>query len=712
MRERHPVFQKVAGSRQIVIKTAKDLAAAAALDPAHWAVTGMSTDSIIYNPDFLELLDTDKNNRIRPDELRGAITWILGMLKDTAGLEEGSQILKLSAVNESADGADVILSAARIILKNLNLEDSDEITLEQVMNRNNLVLNSCGNGDGVITSENNDDELLSEYIRDAVLVCGSVPDVTGLAGINAEISEKFQTELESCHRWHQEEKGEALFPFWDKTHEFYSRYIELESEIDRYFVLCHAIFGNSAGVSASLQNLDPLNNQGMSDFLANAPCAMPDPGCFLSATGWLNPEKGMKIPAFIEMAHDLRMSESAERISESEWRKIVEKLSQRKEWLSRTPTGNVNSIPEEKIREYLEKNVTESALSLIEKDAAVKKEIEAYASLRKLILFQHCIMEYVNNYINLSRLFDPENLSLIQSGHLIMDGRHYTLSCKVSDIAAHKKIIQRSNICVMYIAMTTGMPDAVKKMNLAVAITSGTMRDIFIGRTGVFIGKDGTEWDAKVIDFVQQPVSLGEAIQMPFIRFGEFLEKQADRFFSSKSKAMEKNVSADLSKGKLPGEIMQSAKKQTPAVSGSMMLMGGGIGIAALGSAFALIVNTLKTIPVWNVIVVLLGIIFVISGPMVLVSVIKLCRRHVSDFLAASGWAVNPRMRLSNRMGLIFTHVPSRPNGAKYLYKDIAAIFSKGFIDKKARFRVVFYWIFAALILCGIGLWIYLKWYR
>ena len=293
-----------------------------------------------------------------------------------------------------------------------------------------------------------------------------------------------------------------------------------------------------------------------------------------------------------------------------------------------------------------------------------------------------------------------------------MDGRHYTLSCKVNDIAAHKKIIQRSNICVMYIALTTGMPDAVKTMNLAVAITSGTMRDIFIGRTGVFIGKDGTEWDAKVVDFVQQPVSLGEAIQMPFIRFGEFLEKQADRFFSSKSKTMETSVASDLSKGNVPGEILQTAQKQTPAVSGSMMLMGGGIGIAALGSAFALIVNTLKAIPVWNVIVVLLGIIFVISGPMVLVSIIKLCRRHVSDFLAASGWAVNPRMRLSNRMGLIFTHIPPRPSGAKYLYKDIAAIFSKGFVDKKARFRVIFYWIFTVLVLCGIGLWIYLKWYR
>ena len=713
MRERYPVFHKIAGSRQIMIRTARDLAAAAALDPAHWAVTGMPTDSIIYEPDFLKLVDTDKNNRIRPDELKNAIHWLLDMMADRTGIEEGSRVLKLSAINKDADGAGVILAAAHIILQNLGIPEKDEITLDQVMDRMNLVLNSCGNGDGVITAENNDNALLAEYVRDAIFVCGSVPDVTGLPGIDLEITEKFRGELEHCHKWHLEEKGEALFPFWEKTGEFYSRYIELESEIDRYFVLCHAISGNGAGQSASLMSLDPLNNQGMSDFMANAPCAMPDPECILSATGWLNPEKGLKIPSFIAMAHELRMAASPEKITEQEWRKVIEKLKQRKEWLSRTPTGNINTLPEEKIREYLEKDVSAMAVQLIEKDRAVKEEIEAYASLKKLILYQHCMIEYVNNFINLSRLFNPDELSLIQPGHLIMDGRHYTLCCRVMDVATHKKIIQRSNICVMYIALSTGLPENFRTMNLAVAITSGSMRDIFVGRTGVFVGKDGTEWDARVIDFVQQPVSLGEAIQMPFIRFGEFLERQADRFFSSKSKTMETNVGTDLSKGKVPGDIVQTAAgKQTPAISGSMMLMGGEIGIAALGSAFALIVNTLKSIPVWNVIVVLLGIIFIISAPMVMVSIIKLCRRHVSDFLAASGWAVNPRMRLSNRMGLIFTHIPPRPSGAKYLYRDIASVFSKGFVDKKARFRVIFYWIFAGLVLCGIGFWIYLKWYR
>lgn len=711
MKERHPEFQKIAGSRQIVIKTAKDLNAAANLDPAHWAVTGMPLDSIVYDIDFLTLVDTDQNNRIRPDELKHAILWLLGMMNDPSGIEEGSPVLKLSAVNMESEDAAIMVSTARIILQNLGLSNSDEITLEQVLDRRNLVLNSCGNGDGVITAENNDNELLAEYIRDAIAVCGSVEDVTGLPGIDQELNEKFQAELENCHVWHQEEKGKVLFPCGGKTQEFYEKYIVVEEVIDQYFLLCHAVAGCSAERFSAMQHFDPLDSKAMGDFIGNAPCAIPDPSCVLTLNGWINPEKGKGLRAFFEMAQELGFLIRKGELTEQEWGWIKEKLAPRKDWLARTPEGAVNTIPSEKIREYLEKKVPAAAIELIERDREVKKEIEAYASLRKLILYQHRMVDFVNNFINLSSLFNPEKLSLIQSGHLIMDSCHYTLSCKVTDIASHKKIIQRSNICVMYVALSTGMPNELKTMTLAVAITSGTMRDIFVGRTGVFIGKDGVEWDAKVIDFVQQPVSLGEAIQMPFIRFGEFLEKQADKFFSSRSKAMETSLSKDLTNGKLPGEVAQTASKQTPAVSGSMMLMGGGVGLAALGSAFALIVNTLKSIPVWNVLLVLIGIILVISGPMIMVSILKLCRRHVSDFFAASGWAVNPRMKLTNRMGLIFTHTPEKPKGSRFLYGDIVSAFSKGFVDKKARTRKIIYWTLLAVILAWAGCMIYLKWF-
>ena len=94
-----------------------------------------------------------------------------------------------------------------------------------------------------------------------------------------------------------------------------------------------------------------------------------------------------------------------------------------------------------------------------------------------------------------------------------------------------------------------------------------------------------------------------------------------------------------------------------------MLLMGGGVGLAALGSSVAFIANSVQNVAAWKIVAVLFGIAFTISAPMMLVSIVKLMNRRVSDFFAAGGWAVNLQMRLSRKMGLLFTRRPKIPFG-------------------------------------------------
>ena len=286
--------------------------------------------------------------------------------------------------------------------------------------------------------------------------------------------------------------------------------------------------------------------------------------------------------------------------------------------------------------------------------------------LRKLALYQQNMLRFVNNFVSLSELFNPASLSMVQPGYLIMDGRHFSLGVCVTNLAEHKKIIQRSNICVMYLNLETLIGTVTKKMTVAVAITSGTMRNIFIGKCGIFYAGDGTEYDAKVIDLIQQPVSFMEALLQPFYSFGAFIGKQADKFFSTRSKDVETSLNKQVdtaAKGK--GDIIDpKAIQQTPAISGSMLLMGGGVGLAALGSSVAFIANSIQSVPFWKVAAVLFGIIFTISAPMMLVSIVKLRNRRISDFFAAGGWAVNLSIRLSRKMGALFTRKLKIPFGA------------------------------------------------
>ena len=92
-------FQKIGGSRQLVLDKAEDLEQIPVLDEALWAVTAMPADSVIMDREFLTFLDADGNGRIRPEELKNAVKWLTGVLNDYFGIDSASDTLCLSALN-------------------------------------------------------------------------------------------------------------------------------------------------------------------------------------------------------------------------------------------------------------------------------------------------------------------------------------------------------------------------------------------------------------------------------------------------------------------------------------------------------------------------------------------------------------------------------------------------------------------------------------
>lgn len=196
---------------------------------------------------------------------------------------------------------------------------------------------------------------------------------------------------------------------------------------------------------------------------------------------------------------------------------------------------------------------------MIAADLAVAPRIGACEQLLKLILFQRYLLEFLNNFVNLSQLFTPGTSSLLQAGMLVMDGRNFTLVSIVKNVAEHKAIVKLSDICVIYLDASTGKPDAQKTMKLAVAVTSGNIRNLFINKHGIFFSADGELWDAKIIDLVQQPVSISEALRMPFYKFGEFIGNQADRFFSARSQEAQKQLETNFNAAATAATAPQAA---------------------------------------------------------------------------------------------------------------------------------------------------------
>ena len=86
-------FQRLGGACQLVLKEADDLRNAAQLDAAHWIMTSVRTDSLLANKDFLAFLDADSNGRIRVDEVKAALNWMLSVLSDLSGVCKRSDVL-------------------------------------------------------------------------------------------------------------------------------------------------------------------------------------------------------------------------------------------------------------------------------------------------------------------------------------------------------------------------------------------------------------------------------------------------------------------------------------------------------------------------------------------------------------------------------------------------------------------------------------------
>ena len=715
------MFRRIGGAGQLALRDIDDLPHVLELDEAHWALTGIDIDFLRTDRQFLDFIDEDHNGIIQADEVKRAVAWFLAHIRPEARPELGSPELRLDSIDVSAPEGAALFAAARVVLRNLGIPDSPVLSLSQIRNDDGILSNACCNGDGVITpgcftgdcregaSAIPENPHLAEIVSRIMEIIGSCRDLTGAEGINRELLDSFRSGAEQYLSWYEapENRPELLRPCGERTADFAAAVENLQERIDRYFLHCAALDflpGLSCRPPLVEGDGDVPESAPMQELLDTLPIATPRPDRVLDFSAPLNPlyEKELHaLAAHPAMAEFLTGSV----LSEAMWRRLTSLLAPCLEWKNAEPDKAYEKIEPAILKQWLTDGSLEELRRRIDEDLTIARELTAYHSLIKLTLFQQYLLEFLNNYVSLGALFNPRAASMLQTGKLVMDGRHYTFATPVKNLAEHKRIATMSDICVLYVEATTGRTENARRMTLAVAVTSGNIRNLFIGKHGIFYAVDGSVWDARIIDLIQQPVSISEALKMPFFRFGEFVARLADRFFSTKSTEVQKTLEKTITTGAVltPPAPAPAAKPQTPAVSGSMMLMGGGIGIAAIGSSVAFIIKSLQNISILNVLAVLLGIILIFGGPMVVISLVKLYRRNISRFLEAKSCAVNRPMRLSRKLGLVFTFAPPLPR-AGLLKEDLVDLFRKPTVSKGIRFFqiVLLLLAVAAAILCWL----------
>ena len=690
------ICRNYGGSYQLRIQNAEDMEKIQVLDEVHWAATSIPTDSLNCDKAFIAYVDTDRNGRIRPAELKAAWSWLIQVLADRHRLSEGSDVLRLQDIDTHYPEGQKLHAAAELILTNLNISGTSEISLAQVRDVQNIMASAANNGDGIIPPEATSNADLAQFITSIMDTVGSRMDACGKPGISEEELKKFFHEAETYLAWKAEgeiPKGHEcteILPWGIETGKAYDLVRNLEGKMDQFFAQCALVkFDERAAAQMQLREkelgeIDFTDTAEMMDRLKDSPLASPNSAGLLNFEEAINP---LYVDSLLELKEKVlsrALGDSLERLNENEWREVKNIFCSYRAWLENKQGSEVENLGQDRLRSYLGGSYREQVSELIEKDLAVANELNQIQNLEKLILYQRWLMVLANNFVSFADLYNPNARALFEMGTLVIDERQITFTMGVRDRQAHKKISQRSSLYLLYVEVT-GRQDKDIKFEIVAPVTSGSSEGLCVGKRGIFFTVDGREWDAEVVDIVVNPISVWESVKAPFQKIGDFVREQIEKMTKSSE---EKAVSM--------------ASSASASGTARDLMLGGGLAIAALGSSFAYITKALSEVKPVQVLMALLGLAMVVLLPSIFAGFVKIRKRNMGGLLEASGWAVNVHMRLNMKMGRLFTHTPHLPKDARKERRDIVGKFVKelGYDTSQSMRPTTFILVFIFLLLC------------
>src|SRR4051812_48854839 len=112
-------FFRAGGVDQVALESAADLINLDSLDQKLWVALSCPVKGVEFDTRTLELIDTDKDGRIRAPDMIAAAKWAAANLKNPEMLLNPTEALPLDAINDSTEEGRRLLGSARQILLNL-----------------------------------------------------------------------------------------------------------------------------------------------------------------------------------------------------------------------------------------------------------------------------------------------------------------------------------------------------------------------------------------------------------------------------------------------------------------------------------------------------------------------------------------------------------------------------------------------------------------
>lgn len=655
-------YDNVGGSTRVKITTGADIAHLGELDPKKWTVLSCPSTGLEIDEKSLKYIDTDKDGRIRVNDIVITAQWMTAAIKDADLLTKGHDHIDIEQFNQEDANGKRLYNSAKQILANLGKEGT-VISLAETKDSTAIFAKTAFNGDGIITDFTTADLDEKAAIAAAVKALGGVADRCGELGVNAELIEKFYQALADYAAW-QAAAVEA--PYGADTDKAIEAYNALDAKVKDYFVRAKlASFSPESAAkldvqTALIETISADNLTGKTADIAAYPIARITGKAELPLDATINPAWAGQFATLMGI-----VKPTTKALTEADWAAIGAAFAAYNGWKGAKKGAEVEALGLDTIKKLLADDKKQALLDLVAQDAALKEAAEGIDMVDKFLHIYRDFYRLLRNFVTFQDFYNKNKnvRAVFQCGRLLIDQRECRMCMKVVDMGKHNTMAAASGMYLVYCDCVT--PTKPAKLAIVAAVTVGEIGDLAVGKNAIFYDNEGVVWDAVITKIIDNPISVGQAFWSPYRRLATTIENLINKSAADKDAAMMKDLNTKVNSVPTTAPAAADAKA-APAQPFDIGKFAGifaafGMALGMIGTALASLAKGIFALKWWQLIAAFVGIMLVISGPAMVMAWMKLRRRNIAPLLNANGWAINAASKISIPFGETLTDIVKFP---------------------------------------------------
>lgn len=685
-------FYRAGGVDQVRIDSGADILHLDELDKKLWVALSCPVKGLEIDERTLQLLDTDKDAHVRPPEILAAVQWLRDVLQNADDLAEGKDGVVLSNLRTDTAEGRALHASAQHILKSLGRR-GETITVAEAEKTSDVFAHASRNGDGVVPPDSVEDREARRAAEDLVKCTGGALDRSGKPGFDKAQIDSFFAACAEFEAWRSmaDTDPRSVMPFGDATEAAYAAFAAVRTKIDDYFGRCRLAAFDPRALAAVNREQEAYMAAAAKDLtitaseIAHFPLARVEAGKPLPLLKNVNPAWADALALFSSAC-----CASSETIDETHWASLCKQLDAHAAWMSKKAGVIVEPLGRKRVQELLRGGARRALENAITDDLAVAGDVDAMARVEKLARLHRDFAKLLRNYVSFSDFYSREG-AIFQAGTLFLDGRELDLCFHVHDPAKHATLAPMSKSYLAYVDCTR--PD-MPKTQVVCAFTAGDSDNLFVGRNGLFYDRKGKDWNATIVKVVDNPISMGQAFWAPYKKVLRWIEDavakraaEADTQATARLQTAATKAGEAAATGKAPADA--APKKLDVGVLAAISVAISGI-TAIIGTVLEKFFELGYLMPLG-----ILGVVLLVSGPSMLIALMKLRQRNLGPLLDANGWAVNALTKVNIPLGSSLTELRKLPPGA-----------ARSLVDPFAEKRSIWPRLVGWLLVVGFVAWI------